>query len=44
MSSIDEDLIEFSSLNSTVNLSKSQEDTSSSDVHLILKPPNDWFD
>lgn len=42
MSSIDEDLIEFSSLNSTVNLSKDQED-SSSDVHLILQPPNNWF-
>lgn len=44
MSSIDEDFIEFSSLNSIVNLSKDQEDTSSGDVHLILKPSNDWFD
>lgn len=38
MGSVDEDLVEFSSLNSTVNLCKDNEDNNSGDIHLILQP------
>jgi len=43
MNSVDDDLFEYSSLNSTVNLSK-DEDSISGDVHLILQSPNNWID
>jgi len=39
MSSID-DLVEYSSLNSAMNLSKDNDDSNSEDVHLILQPLN----
>lgn len=41
---INDDAGEFSSLNSTVNLNKENEDNSSGDVLLILQPPNVWTD
>lgn len=41
VSSIGGDVIEFSSLNSTVNLNKDNVDRKSGDVHLILYPINE---
>lgn len=38
ISTIDDDLVEFSSLNSTVNLYKENEENNSGNVHLILQP------
>lgn len=43
MGSIDDDLVEFSSLNSAMNLCKDNDDNNSGDVHLILNPQNSWM-